>query len=99
MSSEMANEAGEAVHEAAHTPAASIHHHLQNLTYGKLPDGAWGIAHTSEEAKAMGFWALNLDTFIMSLLLGAVIMFLFRSVAKSVVSGTPGGLQNFCEWA
>jgi F-type H+-transporting ATPase subunit a len=83
----------------AHTSAEYIKHHLQNLTYGQLPDGTWGVAHSAEEAKAMGFWALNLDTFIMSLLLGAVIMFMFRSVAKSVVTGTPGGLQNFCEWA
>jgi len=83
----------------AHTSAAYIKHHLQNLTYGQLPDGSWGIAHSAEEAKAMGFWALNLDTFIMSLLLGAVIMLVFRSVAKSAVSGTPSGLQNFCEWA
>jgi F-type H+-transporting ATPase subunit a len=99
MSSEMAHEAGEVAHEAAHTPAEYIHHHLQNLTYGQLPDGTWGIAHSAEEAKAMGFWALNLDTFIMSLLLGAVIMFLFRRVATSIVTGAPSGLQNFCEWA
>ncbi|MDP1996963.1 MAG: F0F1 ATP synthase subunit A [Gallionella sp.] len=72
---------------------------MQNLTYGQLPDGTWGIAHSAEEAKAMGFWALNLDTFIMSLLLGAVVMLVFRSVAKSAVSGIPGGLQNFCEWS
>ncbi len=83
----------------AHTSAEYIHHHLQNLTYGQLPDGTWGVAHSAEEAKAMGFWALNLDTFIMSLLLGVVFMFMFRSVAKSAVSGTPGALQNFCEWA
>lgn len=83
----------------AHTSAGYIKHHLQNLTYGQLPDGTWGIAHSAEEAKAMGFWALNLDTFIMSLLLGAAFMLMFRSVAKNAVSGTPGGLQNFCEWA
>lgn len=83
----------------AHTTAGYIKHHLQNLTYGQLPDGTWGIAHSAEEAKAMGFWALNLDTVIMSLLLGAVVMIVFRSAAKSAVSGTPGGLQNFCEWA
>src|SRR3989338_6575394 len=83
----------------AHTSAGYIKHHLQNLTYGQLPDGSWGIAHSAEEAKAMGFWALNLDTFIMSLLLGAVIMFLFRSVAKSITAGVPSGLQNFCEWS
>jgi len=83
----------------AHTSAAYIKHHLQNLTYGQLPDGSWGIAHSAEEAKAMGFWALNLDTFIMSLLLGAAFLLMFRSVAKSITAGIPGGLQNFCEWA
>ncbi|GAB4124007.1 MAG: F0F1 ATP synthase subunit A [Sideroxydans sp.] len=97
MSSEVVETAG-AVHEAAHTSAHYIKHHLQNLTYGQLPDGTWGIAHSAEEAKAMGFWALNLDTFMMSLLLGVVFMWIFRSVAKRVVSGTPGTLQNFCEW-
>jgi len=83
----------------AHTSAGYIKHHLQNLTYGHLPNGGWGVAHTAEEAKEMGFWALNLDTFIMSLLLGAGFLLMFRSVAKSITSGTPGSLQNFCEWA
>lgn len=83
----------------AHTSADYIKHHLQNLTYGQLPDGTWGIAHSAEQAKAMGFWALNLDTFIMSLLLGAAFLLMFRSVAKSITTGTPSGLQNFCEWA
>lgn len=83
----------------AHTSAEYIKHHLQNLTYGHLPNGTWGIAHTPEEAKEMGFWAVNLDTLIMSMLLGAVFMLAFRSVAKSITTGAPSGLQNFCEWA
>jgi len=83
----------------AHTSAEYIRHHLQNLTYGQLPDGTWGVAHSVEEAKAMGFWALNLDTFIMSLLLGAVFMWMFRGAAKRAEIGVPSGLQNFCEWA
>lgn len=83
----------------AHTSAEYIKHHLQNLTYGRLPDGSWGVAHSAEDAKAMGFWALNLDTVLMSLLLGAVIMFMFRRAAKSATAGIPSGLQNFCEWA
>lgn len=83
----------------AHTSAEYIKHHLQNLTYGQLPDGTWGVAHSVEEAKAMGFWALNLDTFIMSLLLGGIFMLVFYSVARRVVVGIPGSLQNFCEWA
>ncbi|ADE13212.1 F0F1 ATP synthase subunit A [Sideroxydans lithotrophicus] len=81
------------------TSAEYIHHHLQNLTYGHLPDGSWGVAHTSEEAKAMGFWALNLDTFFMSLLLGMAFLLMFRMAAKSIATGAPSGLQNFCEWA
>jgi len=99
MSSEMAHAATEVAHEAAHTSGDYIKHHLQNLTYGQLPDGTWGVAHSAAEAKAMGFWALNLDTFIMSLLLGAIFLFVFRRVATTIVTGTPGSLQNFCEWA
>jgi F-type H+-transporting ATPase subunit a len=99
MSSEMAHAATEVAHEAAHTSGDYIKHHLQNLTYGQLPDGTWGVAHSATEAKAMGFWALNLDTLIMSLLLGVLFLFAFRRVATTIVTGTPGSLQNFCEWA
>jgi len=81
------------------TSAEYIKHHLQNLTYGKLPDGTWGIAHSSEEAKEMGFWALNLDTLLMSFLLGVIFLTLFYMAAKKATSGKPGGIQNFCEWA
>lgn len=81
------------------TSAEYIKHHLQNLTYGKLPDGTWGVAHSAEDAKAMGFWALNLDTVLMSLLLGTAFLFMFSRAAKSATAGTPSGLQNFCEWA
>ena len=82
----------------AHTSSEYIKHHLQNLTYGQLPDGTYGVAHTAAEAKAMGFWAINLDTLGFSILLGAAFLFLFSRVAKNVSSGTPGGLQNFVEW-
>jgi len=100
MSSEMAGaEIAGVAHEAAHTSGDYIKHHLQNLTYGQLPDGTWGVAHSAEEAKAMGFWALNLDTLIMSFLLGAVFMFMFYRAAKTASAGVPNCLQNFCEWA
>lgn len=81
-----------------HTSSEYIRHHLQNLTFGKLPDGAWGVAHSAQEAKEMGFWAFNLDTLGVSLLLGVLFLFFFRKVAKSATSGEPGGLQNFAEW-
>ena len=100
MSSEMAGaEIAGAAHEAAHTSGEYIKHHLQNLTYGQLPDGTWGVAHSAEEAKAMGFWAFNIDTLIMSFLLGAVFMFMFYRAARSASAGVPNCLQNFCEWA
>ena len=32
------------------TSSAYIKHHLQNLTYGKFPDGHWGFAENATEA-------------------------------------------------
>jgi F-type H+-transporting ATPase subunit a len=80
------------------TSAEYIHHHLQNLTFGRLPEGGWGIAHSAEQAQAMGFWALNLDTFGVSLLLGAFFLLLFGKAARHATEGVPSGLQNFVEW-
>lgn len=66
----------------ASTPAEYIQHHLQNLTYGKLPAGyeradgsvldqaTWTIAQTGLEARDMGFMAVHLDTLGWSLLMG-----------------------------
>ncbi len=84
-------------HEA-HSSSEYIKHHLQNLTYGKKPDGTWGIAHTAQEAKDMGFWALNVDSMGVSLVLGALFLWLFSRVAKRATTGVPGGMQNFVEW-
>ena len=80
------------------TSSEYIKHHLQNLTFGRLPDGTWGLAQSVEQAKEMGFWSFNLDSLGMSVLLGFLFIFLFRTVAKRATSGVPGGLQNFVEW-
>lgn len=80
------------------TSSEYIKHHLQNLTYGQLPDGSWGFAHTAAEAKAMGFWSLNVDSLAWSFGLTILFFFLFRKVAKNATAGVPGGLQNFAEW-
>lgn len=79
------------------TSSEYIKHHLTNLTYGQLPDGTWGFAHSAEEAAQMGFWSINVDTMGWSLLLGLVFFFLFRSVAKKATSDAPSGLQNGIE--
>ena len=68
------------------TSSEYIKHHLTNLTYGQHPDGSWGIAHgetaaeTAQAAKEMGFWAVNLDTLGVSVLLGVFFLLLFRKV-------------------
>jgi len=80
------------------TSSEYIRHHLQNLTFGKLSDGTWGIAHSVEQAKEMGFWAINLDTTIVSFILGALFLFIFARAAQKATAGAPNGLQNFVEW-
>jgi F-type H+-transporting ATPase subunit a len=94
----------------AHTSTEYIKHHLQNLTYGQLPEGyqradgeilqhsTWTLAHSAQEAKDMGFMAINVDTMGFSIFLGALFLFLFSRAAKSAVAGVPSGLQNFVEW-
>ncbi len=80
------------------TSSEYIKHHLQNLTFGRLPDGAWAIAHDHEQVKEMGFWAVHLDTLGISIALGLLFLWLFRRVARRATTGVPGGLQNFIEW-
>jgi F-type H+-transporting ATPase subunit a len=84
------------------TAGEYIKHHLQNLTFGKFPQGhehagQWGFAHNAQEAKEMGFMAIHVDTMFWSVVLGVMFLYLFRKVAKNATSGVPGGLQNFVE--
>ncbi|WP_297797222.1 F0F1 ATP synthase subunit A [uncultured Marinobacter sp.] len=86
-----------------------IQHHLQNLTYGKLPAGyeradgtvieesTWTMAHNAAEASDMGFWAVHVDSLGWAVGLGLIFLILFRMAAKRATSGQPGGLQNFVE--
>jgi F-type H+-transporting ATPase subunit a len=81
----------------AHTSGEYIKHHLQNLTYGQHVDGTWGVAHSAAEAKAMGFWAINLDSMGYAVGLGILFLFIFRMAAKKATTGVPSGMQNFVE--
>jgi F-type H+-transporting ATPase subunit a len=81
----------------AHSSGEYIKHHLQNLTYGQHADGTWGVAHSAAEAKAMGFWAINLDSMGFAIGLGLLFLFIFRMAAKKATTGVPSGLQNFVE--
>ncbi|WP_152205806.1 F0F1 ATP synthase subunit A [Marinobacter changyiensis] len=94
---------------AADTPVEYIKHHLQNLTYGKLPEGyeradgtvveeaSWTFARTAAEASDMGFMAFHVDTLGWSIVMGILFLGIFRFVASRATSGVPGGLQNAVE--
>lgn len=83
--------------EGTQTSAEYIRHHLTNLTFGQYADGGWGFAHSAEQAREMGFWAVNVDTLGWSIALGLLFLFLFRLGARKATSGVPGGWQNFVE--
>ena len=87
-----------------------IVHHLTNLTYGQLPGGyeradgsvvaeggAWVMAHGGEEAAAMGFNAIHIDSMAWSIALGVLFCWLFRRVAKKAEAGVPSGFVNLAE--
>jgi len=90
-----------------------LEHHLQNLVYGKLPEGyerinkdgttevlqkdTWTLAQGKAEVAEMGFWAFHIDTLFFSTLLGAVFLFIFARAAKNFSLYKPTRLQCFIE--
>lgn len=79
------------------TSSEYISHHLTNLTFGRFPDGHWGLAHSAEEAKEFGFWAIHLDTMFWSIGLAVLFSYFFWKAARNATAGVPGKLQNFVE--
>ncbi len=55
--------------------------------------------HPIGTASHNSFWVINVDTLVVSILLGMGILGVFYWVARRVVVGTPGKLQNFVEYA
>ena len=96
-------ELADAAHAAAEHGAEGqtvqeyITHHLSYLTYGKFPDGHWGLAHTPEEAVSMGFMSIHVDTMGWSLFIGAAFLLFFRYIGLRATSDVPSGIQNFVE--
>ncbi|HEY7883388.1 MAG TPA: F0F1 ATP synthase subunit A [Cellvibrionaceae bacterium] len=86
-----------------------IAHHLVNLTYGRLPEGAqlcyggvaettqWTFAGCAAEAQAMGFMAFHVDSLAWSFGLGALVMFIFFMAARKASVDVPGRFQGFIE--
>src|SRR6056300_42252 len=92
------------------TVSEYIVHHLTNLTYGKLPggyerydgtvvraSGEWTMAHGADEAAAMGFNAIHVDSMLWSVGLGLIFCWFFRSVAKKAETGVPSGMVSLAE--
>lgn len=78
------------------TVTGYIQHHLQNLCFGRI-DGTWRFAHSSEEAKEMGFWAFHVDSLVWSFVLGLLFCATFAKAARGMNAGTPRGWQSFVE--
>ncbi len=64
------------------TPSGYIEHHLQNLQI-KVGEG--------------GFWTIDVDSLVMSIIVGAIGLGVFWLVARRVTAGVPGRLQGFVE--
>ena len=59
--------------------------------------GAWVMANGAQEASAMGFSAIHVDSMLWSIGLGIVFCWLFRRVAKKAETGVPSGMVNMVE--
>lgn len=72
------------------TSSEYVQHHLHNLTFN---------LKTFQFGSEKGFWILNVDTIIVSWVLGVLFLALFWFVARRATTGVPGKWQNFVEWA
>lgn len=70
------------------TPANYVQHHLEHLSFNLK---TWSLSGQGS------FWNLNLDTFLLSAVLGIGFLILFRWAAITARSGVPGKIQNFVE--
>ncbi|MCV6627093.1 MAG: F0F1 ATP synthase subunit A [Cellvibrionaceae bacterium] len=62
-----------------------------------LQQDTWTIAHTSQEAVDMGFWAVHLDTLGWSVFLALILGFIFNKAVGTANAGVPKGVQSFVE--
>jgi F-type H+-transporting ATPase subunit a len=75
--------------EGTHDAGSYILHHLTYLQYD--------LQKREIVEGATGFWVVNLDSVIFSVLLAVVFFAMFRLAARKATSGVPGKWQNFIE--
>src|SRR5690554_1562895 len=76
---------------AERTASEYIDHHLANLQVCRA-DGEWVWNHCTGN-----FWSINVDSMVVSVLLGILFIWLFGRVAKQATAGRPGKLQAAIE--
>lgn len=69
-------------------PAEYVQHHMGYLSLN-LTNFTFG--------KEGGFWTLHLDSLIISIVLGSLLLSLFYRIAKRANAGVPNKLENFVE--
>jgi len=69
------------------TKSEYIQHHMHN----------WQLNLHNFTMGNGGFWTLNLDTILVSIVLGVGFLYLFYHFAKRATSGVPGKMQNVIE--
>lgn len=62
-----------------------IKHHLQNFTFGYYPKKGWIFAQNIEQIKSMGFFAINLDSIFVSIVMGLLFLFVFKKCSLNVL--------------
>src|SRR5579884_191700 len=75
--------------EANHDAGSYILHHLTFLQYD--------LQKKATVEGSQGFWVINLDSVLFSVLLAIVFFLLFWTAARKATSGVPGKWQNFIE--
>lgn len=76
------------------TSGGYIRHHLQNLQVCKTDEG-WVWNHCQDA----GFWTFNVDTLVVSVLLGFLFIWLFKRAANKASVDNPTKFQTVIEMA
>ncbi|WP_119395137.1 F0F1 ATP synthase subunit A [Salinibius halmophilus] len=69
-------------------PSDYIQHHLSNLALGNHPDYGWGF-YGGDKVADLGFWAIHFDSVVWAILMGALFIGVFASVARKATADVP----------